>query len=49
MGPKGNQVIEAYMPSLAKEEGIGSRTLNREENNSQEVVKNKCLVNKNSP
>lgn len=49
MRPTGNQAMEAYMPSGAKEKWVGVWNFKGEEDNLQEAGKSKCLVNKHLP
>ena len=49
MALSSSQVIEAYIPSWAKEKGLGVWGFKEEENNSREDEKSKCLVNRCLP
>ena len=46
MRPTGSQKIEVYMPSTAKDMGVGVWSFKEKEDNSQEDEKSKYLVNK---
>lgn len=45
----GSQAAKAYMPSRAKEKGVGVWGFKGKEDNSQKDGKSKCLVNKCLP